>query len=583
MLQSWLEMKDIVSRKFNNAVWIPIYASQQLEKFGEYGYGGYKEEFFGCGTLAIPIKKRAIANKLSWSDVGLSANHLPYVDDNGIYRTAGSYIAEKVDLEGTFLVLDQSMEQPNISEWHLNQDFVLALGLKREKDVWVCPTEGYIEVARIKRKPDGTPNLLEVRAEHLKDYLCARKMALLMTTYRERRTITKNKPTLTWKNNAVSHESDADSWRGYIREIHEGGRSFGEEIAIFHASRIDVDAYEDIPIMGPPTDDNVTMKTWTKGFSGSKCYHVCGELWRNEWVEPSMHSPRISRDELPPTVYFITNTEGKRESKDTLKNGRRWLWFTPTIIVNITERRGGFLGWYTMYTGSVGCLQSYGVHFGVNSLGLINVYAKDIAQLPDWQQQIWAGHNISPEGKVSEELLASQVKAEPADTQAPEAFLEDGFRQINILSKDKLGFLLFREHDSIPDILKKCYRFRANDKTGLYALAKDLSRITADAIDSSQIQQIVNPPKGEKWGSLKSLEKLLATKIGAEKSRILVGHLVGIYDLRLADAHLPSGKVEESLMLAGIDSEKPFIHQGMQMMHSCVGSLYLIIDILEKW
>jgi hypothetical protein len=71
----------------------------------------------------------------------------------------------------------------------------------------------------------------------------------------------------------------------------------------------------------------------------------------------------------------------------------------------------------------VSCSPDCGVHFGMNRLPLINAYAKDVALLPEWQQRIWAGHNVGPEGGVSEELLASQVRAQPARTQAPEEFL----------------------------------------------------------------------------------------------------------------------------------------------------------------
>ena len=31
---------------------------QQLEKIGTYGYDGYREEYFGCGTLAVPVEKK---------------------------------------------------------------------------------------------------------------------------------------------------------------------------------------------------------------------------------------------------------------------------------------------------------------------------------------------------------------------------------------------------------------------------------------------------------------------------------------------------------------------------------------------
>jgi hypothetical protein len=54
--------------------------------------------------------------------------------------------------------------------------------------------------------------------------------------------------------------------------------------------------------------------------------------------------------------------------------------------MDILSVRGGNLQWYTAQTGAVGFLQSGRVHFGINTLGLINVYAKDIALLPDWLQ-----------------------------------------------------------------------------------------------------------------------------------------------------------------------------------------------------
>jgi hypothetical protein len=147
---------------------------------------------------------------------------------------------------------------------------------------------------------------------------------------------------------------------------------------------------------------------------------------------------------LPPSVFFIVDEEGNKESKETLADAGKWLWFKPDVIMALAHRRGGALNWYTKDTGSVSCSPDHGVHFGINRLGLINVYAKDVALLPEWQQQIWAGHNIGPEGGVSEELLASQVRAEPADTQAPEEFLKRGIDVINTLAQEKLNISFFR-------------------------------------------------------------------------------------------------------------------------------------------
>ena len=124
-------------------------------------------------------------------------------------------------------------------------------------------------------------------------------------------------------------------------------------------------------------------------------------------------------------LQFITNAEGHRENKDTLIKEGRWLWFAPSVITDIITRRGSNLQWYTAQSGAIGFLQSWNVHFGINQLDLINVYANDIAKMPDWIQQIWAGHNVSPDGKVSSELLDSQVNACPANTQAPEDYLPE--------------------------------------------------------------------------------------------------------------------------------------------------------------
>ena len=173
-------MADIRRRKLNNSVWIPLRAIHELEKSGRYGYLGYRKEFFGIGTLAVPIDQKDAVSKLGWEDIGISHNHSGFCD-NGKYVAADVFEDYDGKYLGTHLVLDQHFNSIDPSEWHLNQDFVTALGLKREKDVWVRPREGYIDVARLHRGADDSPILLEVRAEHLKDYLCARNMALYTT------------------------------------------------------------------------------------------------------------------------------------------------------------------------------------------------------------------------------------------------------------------------------------------------------------------------------------------------------------------------------------------------------------------
>jgi len=552
---------------------------QVLEKIGRCGFEGYREDFYGVGTLAVHANARDGAEKLGWMEIGTNHGHYSSAD-SGAYVPVDTYRLHSGEVIGFHLVLEQHLNGEEASEWHLHQDLVFALGLKREGDVWICPEYDYVEVARLRRDTDGNPVLLKMKAEFLRDYMCARDMALYASTYRSRVEIVANADHIDWNDSRRREESKGDLWEGAIVTIHEGGMTFGEDWAVLHTERTDVDPGEDVPSFDFPTGDQVSTKSWTKAASGEKLYRVQGELWRNEWVEPGDHSYIVRGDKRPATVHFITDQSGTKETQDTLTKGSRWLWFKPEVMMTLAHRRGGGLGWYTRDTGRVQCSPAYGVHFGVNKLGLINVYAKDIGMLPEWQQRVWAGYNITPESGVSEELLASQMRADPARTKAPEAFLKSELERLDQVSILALGAKLFLDHEQSSDIIQKCHRFRAVDEAGLFALAKDLTRLITDRIDEQLLKQIVTPPKGEVWRSRKLLEKTLETVIDATDAHRALSPLVGIYDLRKADAHPKSSELDDAYALVGIDSNLPLIHQGYQMLYSCVSCINIVAEIL---
>jgi hypothetical protein len=272
---------------------------------------------------------------------------------------------------------------------------------------------------------------------------------------------------------------------------------------------------------------------------------------------------------------------GKKQTSKSLIGSGRWLWFKPDLIPSLIERRGGALQWYTRETGTVKGSPDYNVHFGINRLGLVNAYAKDVALLPEWLQRVWAGFNVSPEGKVSAELFLAQGKGVPAHTQAPEPFLPTGIAVLNDAFTKRFGVALFRPHTDSHEVFKACHRFRALSPSGLYGLAKDLVRVVVEHIDTAGLYKIVVPPNDEKWGSLKSLEKVLGKQVGEERAHAALGPLHGIYNLRLADAHVASSELDEAYALAQVDRALPFVMQGRDLLITCVTSLYAIADILR--
>lgn len=582
MKQSWFEMQDLRKRKLDNSVWVPLRSEKSIKSNFGYGKVGFQDEFIGHGCLMIPVDKKDVKEKLNWTDIGIRPSH-------GLNFIYGEYsqtdIYERDDFKGTYLVLNQTFDNNlDNNEWHLHQDLVISLGLKREEDIWVCPREGYVEVAKLERDKEGAPILLQIKNQFLKDYLCARGSGLYISSYFSRDEIFDNKSVLSWTEDTINSNDGKDFWECRVLEIHEGGFPFGQKVAVSHVGRIDVDEDEDVPDMTSfPTDENVKSEFYERSFKGKKLYRIMAELWKYEWINPSQTSPITLGQEQPIDIFYTVDAAGNKESGKDLTKGGKWLWFKPDLVSTLLSKRGSFLEWYTKDTGSVSCAPACGVHFGVNDLGLITVYAKDIGNLPLWQQQIWAGQNVSPEGGISKELHASQVKAEPASTKAPEAFFEKILNEINEASKRQFKVPFFRGHQSVNDIINSINRFRAVDEKGLFSLAKDIARIIADDIDVESLQKIATPPKGTKWGSIKTIENLLALKIPLEVARQITSPLVGVYELRHGDAHLPSSEIENAFNLIKIDRSLPSVIQGYQMLFACVDNLHVILSIIDKW
>jgi len=577
MERKWFEMTEVRKRRVDSAVWIPLRASQQDET-GKRGHLGYTSDFFGAASLAVPLRKRNAAADLGWGGLNLMHDHCGSAYSRR-YVAADEY--DDKQLKGAIpLVMSQSGNSAEPPTWHIHPDFVITLKLKREGNVWVAMDEDYIEVVRLKLDEDNSPRLLEVRAEHLKDYLCARRMALRISWYRERVEVVEAEPDFNWREPDGTYK-DGERWEGRVSPIHEGGHPFGESMAVMHLTRTNLDFDEDVPSIGI-SDDTETSSFTRKLSEGRKLYRVAGEVWRAEWVEPGARSTRIRGDEPDPPISFLVDAEGNKQIAKGLIDSGRWLWFKPEVIPALIDRRGGSLEWYTRETGGVKGSPGYGrVHFGINSLGLVNAYAKDVALLPEWLQRVWAGFNVSPEGKVSAELFSAQGRGVPAPTQPPESFLPVGVGVLNDAFTKRFGRPLFRPRSDPREEFKSCHRFKALSASGLYGLAKDLVRVVVEHVDTAVLHKIVAPPAKENWGSLKSLEKVLATVTGEKWAHKALGPLHGIYNLRLADAHTASQDLDEAYALAHVDRTLPFVMQGRDLLVTCVTSLHMIADAFK--
>lgn len=531
--KEFFELRD--TQSYEGRSWLPL--RQVAEAAYEPPEPGITKltEWIGSASAAIHDECRGIADTLGWSN-GLDIGpHRAGVEHWG-YCAADVFRAGSQPI-GINLVIEQHLEQDDCTMWHLHPDLLVALALLREHDSWFRPQEGWVEVARLKHDQFGRPSLLEIKSEFLRDYLTARGMALYCSSYRERVAVTATKPAYGWKDDRLDENSGRD-----CREC----------------------------IIVPAEYPNPPGHFWMRG-----------ALWRTEWVEAGQLSTRVRGDPDPYTTNFALTNDGTRATADELDGATTWLYFKPTIAGALLRHRSAKLRWATGETGSLGATAN-GVHFGVNQLGLITVFAKDIGALQPWEQRIWSAFNVTPEGGVSDELFAAQMMVNPAGTIAPEHDLSAALSEFDAAFAQRYGEQLLRDNDAVPLLLQRSHRFVAAEVDGVLELAKDLTRLFIERVNVDAIATAIGLTKADKKpGSLKALEKLVAHHRSDAEAATMMAPLFGIYDLRLADAHLGSGKVASGLSRARVDENLPTVMQGRQMVQSFVDTIRAIAAVLR--
>lgn len=579
MDQDWILQKKETRRTFSNSTWIPLRASDENEK-GNCKNLNYSLEYFGCGSVAFSPKNREIADRLSWMDIGIGCRIGPYAYEDGFYSTIDEYQRNDKEPIGIHLVLELPLPVVGGTQWILNPDLVAALRLIKEGNHWVRPEENFVVVAREVLDGSGAHRLIEIKREFLLDYLAARCLALRLSYYRQR---VENVTSLESSEYAglESHQEQRDGGRYELR-ISKIDEVFGGSWAIFRTWRTDVDGDDDAPVMGPETNENTDYESTQGHKSGYEGIRVEGEFWRDEWIDHQRTSTRVRGDADNNLPQFIVDTDGARLPSSELNSEDvgRWLWFRSSVVNELLELRGFSLVWCTAETGKIKSTSGYSIHFGINYSDLITVYAYDIARLPAWEQYIWAAHNIVPDGKVSSELLDSQVKAQPASTRAVEVLLLDVLAMLESGFRNTYGASLFTHEINQLEAKKNISRFASKDQASLLRLAKELVRIFSDRLNVSELRKLSTHSNKDKLGSNKLLEDVLAQKVGGETARKVFGPIAGAYDMRLGDAHPTSSKIGEAIKLAGIDDSNSYLRQGEQLISNFGRSIWWIGKML---
>ncbi|EOR06420.1 hypothetical protein F896_02880 [Acinetobacter genomosp. 15BJ] len=177
MTLDWMLQSKEISTTMNTATWIPLKASK-FDESGDIEAAGYRSDFFSCGSIAFFSGKRAVADQLTWREVGGSHDFLSSKDKDGHYSCIENFEINGNEVAGVHLVFDYPQPVLGGRKWILNPDLIVALGLIKDGNNWVRPEENFVVVAREILDKNGDHLLIEIKREFLLDYLAARKLSL---------------------------------------------------------------------------------------------------------------------------------------------------------------------------------------------------------------------------------------------------------------------------------------------------------------------------------------------------------------------------------------------------------------------
>ena len=205
-----------------------------------------------------------------------------------------------------------------------------------------------------------------------------------------------------------------------------------------------------------------------------------------------------------------------------------------------------------------------------------------MARLPLWERKVWVANNTRPDGGVSAELTQAQMECDPATTKSPEFLIGHAIKWLQECCLEKYQIDILRKHDEIEELEKRLHRFRSLNETGLRGLGKDIVKFTIERIDKNSLLKILELQKSN-LGTLKLLEKLLASVTALEFAKFHMAPLFGVYDLRGADAHLSSADIDNCYKRIEIDREQNFITQGEMLLKNVAATIGVIGTQIKKY
>jgi hypothetical protein len=392
----------------------------------------------------------------------------------------------------------------------------------------------------------------QVQRDYLRDYLAARRAALLLAVVAERVAHAPSVAELELES-VEDHQVGDNAWIATtIHEQSPHNRELAMGRSVLHW--------------------NIVLSPYDKP-----------KPRRSPWAFHDEYEP----DEHEPVPFFIVSPEAARLPAD--RAGIPYLYFSPRVLDRYLRTPGYGAAFHMRTWGGV--WTPYGnVDVGINSRGLVNAFMPDIAQLPVGEQQHWAIYSVLPDGEICEAMVQTRMQQRPPHLPGVIELMSDAMRSLRDAIREKFQVELYGI--DLDDAPEQSGRLSIGPLSGqlheVAELAVPLYAWVIQAMDVTALRSVLKQhciEVPEKGGQIVLLRTILSELAGlpADDTRQVTGPLTAVNELRAKAAHVAEPDFEAVLPMLGLpampssprefwDSLVDAVAQSLQMMTALVRS-----------
>jgi hypothetical protein len=223
------------------------------------------------------------------------------------------------------------------------------------------------------------------------------------------------------------------------------------------------------------------------------------------------------------------------------------LYFSTRVL----ERYHADTRLYTVTNGHVSAWDGWGLQISLTEQGNYHAYLGDVAKLPRYEQEHWAGHAVVgdriPENRARADFFGQFVDGPSHRTVVDD--LRSAHAEVNSATEARFGASLLPLVEPINEPKVRALRVPTNEVTSFQAQLTALSLLLGDSLDSKTLTA-AGAPKVENAGTLKRLELMLENLTGRGGGGVrddiaalievqtLRSHIGGVHDTSKAEKTL---------------------------------------------